>query len=154
MATKKKELLSQETTGVELPEGIGETDAGDLSAEISATFETGGAEGETADETALDLNELLSGMDQPSDGAAEDDTAVDSATGETCGDTLLSQSIAADIAESETTSEETVPAAPPDSEGDGSPAAKAETAKPRRAARKKQGCRYICRAGDCRPRRK
>lgn len=138
MATKKKELLIQENIGVELSEGIGETDAGGLSAEIPATFETSEAEGETAGETALDLNELLSGMDQPSDGTAEGDTAVDSATGETCGDTLLSQSIAADIAESETTSEETVPAAPPDSKGDGSPAAEAETAKPRRVARKKQ----------------
>lgn len=138
MATKKKELLIQENTGVELSEGIGKTESGDLSAEIPATFETGGAEGETADETALDLNELLSGMDQPSDDAAEGDTAMDSATGETCGDTLLSQSIAADIAVSEATSEETIPAAPPDSKGDGSPAAEAETAKPRRAARKKQ----------------
>ena len=63
MATKKKDLLNQDTTGVNIPDTTEGTVSGDLSVELPAIIQPDEGTGDTA----LDLNELLSSMDQQSE---------------------------------------------------------------------------------------
>lgn len=104
MATKKKDLLNQDTSGVDIPETTEVSVSGDLSAELPAVIQT---DKDTGD-TALDLNDLLSSMDQQS---------------ETDGEALSSENIMVNAAEDTTASEK-------ESEG--------ETPKPKRTSRKKE----------------
>ena len=104
MATKKEDLLNQDTSGVDIPETTEGSVSGDLSAELPAVIQT---DKDTGD-TALDLNELLSSMDQQS---------------ETDGEALSSEKIMVNAAEDTTASEK-------ESEG--------ETPKPKPTSRKKE----------------
>lgn len=104
MATKKKDLLNQDTSGVDIPETTEGSVSGDLSAALPAVIQAD----EDAGDTALDLNELLSSMDQQS---------------ETDGEALSSENIMVNAAEDTTASEK-------ESEG--------ETPKPKRTSRKKE----------------
>ena len=104
MATKKKDLLNQDTSGVDIPETTERSVSGDLSAALPAVIQAD----EDAGDTALDLNELLSSMDQQS---------------ETDGEALSSENIMVNAAEDTTASEK-------ESEG--------ETPKPKRTSKKKE----------------
>lgn len=106
MATKKKDLLNQDTSGVDIPETTEVSVSGDLSTELPAVIQT---DKDTGD-TALDLNELLSSMDQQSE--TEDGGIIEDSTS------------AGFTAEEDTTASEK------ESEG--------ETPKPKRTSRKKE----------------
>lgn len=104
MATKKKDLLNQDTSGVDIPETTEGSVSGALSAELPAVIQTD----KDAGNTALDLNELLSSMDQQS---------------ETDGEALSSENIMVNAAEDTTASEKE---------------SESETPKPKRTSRKKE----------------
>lgn len=122
MATKKKDLLNQDTSGVDIPETTEGAVSGDLSAELPAVIPTDEGTGDTA----LDLNELLSSMDQQSEtedgGMIEDSTSAGFATEEADGEALSSENIMANAAEDTTDSEKE---------------SGSETPKPKRTSRKK-----------------
>lgn len=123
MATKKKDLLNQDTSGVDIPETTEGSVSGDFSAELPAVIQTNKDTGDTA----LDLNELLSSMDQQSEtqdeGMIEDSTSAGFTTEEEDGEALSSENIMVNAAEDTTASEK-------ESEG--------ETPKPKRTSRKKE----------------
>lgn len=123
MATKKKDLLNQDTSGVDIPETTEGSVSGDFSAELPAVIQTD----EDTGDTALDLNELLSSMDQQSEtedgGMIEGSTSAGFTAKEEDGEALSSENIMVNAAEDTTASEK-------ESEG--------ETPKPKRTSRKKE----------------
>lgn len=143
MATKKKDLLNQDTTGVDIPEAITGIVSGDLSAELPAVIQTDEGTGDTA----LDLNELLSNMDQQSDtengSMMEDSESAAPAPEDTERKSLSSEIIVPDVAESPTTNkgenEDSIPSDDSsDSESGTPPTTEVETPKPKRISRKKE----------------
>lgn len=142
MATKKKDLLNQDTAGVDIPKAIEETVSGDLSEELPAVIQTDEGTGDTA----LDLNDLLSSMDQQSDtengDMMEDSTSAGFTTEETDGEVLSSGDIMTSAAEGTTASEkdnedELSSADSSDSKAGDTPTVEAEAPKPKRTSRKK-----------------
>lgn len=143
MATKKKDLSNQDTTGIDIPEAIKETVSGDISAELPAVIQTA----EDTGNTALDLNELLSSMDQQSDtengSMMEDSESAAPATEDTERESLSSEIIVPDVAESPTANkeenEDSIPSDDSsDSESGTPPTTETETPKPKRISRKKE----------------
>ncbi len=142
MATKKKDLLNQDTTGVNIPDTTEGTVSGDLSVELPAIIQPDEGTGDTA----LDLNELLSSMDQQSEtdngDMIEDSTSAGFTTEETDGEALSSGAIMTSAAEGTTASEkdnedELSSADSSDSKAGDTPTVEAEAPKPKRTSRKK-----------------
>lgn len=156
MATKKTDLLNQDTTGVDIPEAIEDTVSGDLLAELPAVIQTDEGTGDTA----LDLNELLSSMDQQSDtengGMMEDSASAGFTTEETDGEALSSENVITSAAEGTTASEkesedELSSADSSDSKAGDTPTVEAETPKPKRTSRKRDTTEISKEQGEAAP---